>query len=70
MSGSRKYRVEQMGQFVGHYGGHNPYEATVAAYNRKGNFYYGIDKNGIFDVYRSNNHWKVNGATQEVTSER
>ena len=70
MAGSRKYRVEQNGQFLGHFGAHNPYEATVAAYNKNATFYHGINKDGMFDVYRFNNHWKVNGFTQEVTNER
>ena len=70
MSGSRKYRVEQNKQFLGHFGGHSPYEAVNAAYNKNANFYYGIDKDGVFDVYRFNHHWIVDKNTQEVVNER
>lgn len=49
--GSKKYRVEQEGQFLGHYSAHNPAEAVskaIAANERWNN--YDIDKS--FSVTR------------------
>lgn len=59
MSGN-KYKVEQNGQFLGHYCAHNPKEAVLKSINNYGK-YYNIDKNGTFHVTRGSKTWQVTG---------
>ena len=55
-----KYRVEQEGQFLGHWQGHTPREAIAKAIANYGPFY-NINKNGWFDIYTSTKHYRITG---------
>lgn len=48
----KKYRVEQNGQFLGHWCAHSAAEAVEKAVNGYGK-YYEINANDWFDVYRN-----------------
>lgn len=50
MSG-KKYKVEQNGQFLGHWSAHSAAEAVEKAVKNYGS-YYNVNTNDWFDVYR------------------
>lgn len=53
-----KYKVEQDGQFLGHWQTKTPADAVVKAIEEYGS-YYDIDTNDFFDVYRGSKHAKI-----------
>lgn len=53
-----KYKVEQNGQFLGHWAAHSPADAVVKAVEKYGP-YYNINTNDYFDVYRGSKHAKI-----------
>lgn len=55
-----KYRVEQDGQFLGHWQAHTPREAIAKAIENYGQ-YYNIDKYGWFDVTCGSKQYHITG---------
>lgn len=55
-----KYKVEQDGQFLGHWQAHTPQEAITKAINNYGS-YYKIDKEGYFTVTSGRKHYYITG---------
>ena len=51
---SKKYRVEQDGQFLGHWVAHTPHEAVMKMMKSSYANCYNIDKNGEFIVTKNN----------------
>lgn len=57
---SKKYKVEQYGQFLGHWCAHTPEEAITKAINKYG-IYYDIDPKGAFDVTYGRKEFHITG---------
>lgn len=57
---SKKYKVEQNGQFLGHWCAHSPQEAIEKAITNYG-IYYDIDPEGAFDVVYGSKKFHITG---------
>ena len=55
-----KYKVEQNGQFLGHWQAHTPQEAIIKAIDNYGS-YYKIDKEGYFTVTSGRHQYHIVG---------
>lgn len=56
---SGKYRIEQNGQFLGHWTAHTPEEALDKMFHSSYNQCYNIDDYGVFDIYKNGKHERV-----------